>query len=621
MEGTNMDEYFKEEIKKMEYQAEEIRQLLIETVSKNGGHLASNLGVVEVTLALHKIFDFSKDKLLFDVGHQSYVHKILTGRMDRFTTLRTRSGIGPFMDPIESEADPFISGHAGTGLAAAAGIALANPDDRVIVVVGDASVANGHSLEALNNIGGRYKNIIVVLNDNEMSIGENVGSLSKFFGKLMISEKYMNLRDEVKSIINKVRKANMVLNTLERMEISIKNFFFPLSVLESLGYKYFGTLDGHNIEEMMDTFKKAKRLEGPIFIHVKTQKGKGYHFAEEDKEKFHGISPFNLETGDTFSNNKTYSNVFAEEILELGKKDKDIIAITAGMVKGTGLEKFFEEFPERGIDVGISEGYAVTFAGGLAKYGKKPYVCIYSTFIQRGFSQIIHDISLQKLPVKFIVDRAGIVGEDGKTHNGLYDLNIFLTIPNYAVVSPTTSNELREAINFSVTYDAGPIAIRIPREVSFQIENDEKFILGKWKIIKCIGNIDNQYENIFIATGSMLKEILDIENLLLNRGINGTIISAASIKPLDEKFLLENLWKYKNIFVLEESYQHNSFGSYILNFLNDKKINRLINKIGIEVGLIPHGKRSELLMECRLKGEKLLERIEEQLNANEPNNK
>ncbi len=590
--------------------AQEIREVLIKTVSKNGGHLSSNLGIVELTLCLHKIFDFSKDRLLFDVGHQSYVHKLLTGRDKNFSTLRKRGGIGPFTDPKESEMDPFISGHAGTALSAGAGIAMAAPDKKVVVVIGDASISNGHSLEALNNIGGnKLKNIIVILNDNEMSIGKNVGSLSRFFGKFMVSEKYMNFRDDVKGIINKIKIANRVSNTLERMEFSLKNFFLPLSMLESLGFKFFGVLDGHNIEELLATLNKIKNIEGPIFIHVKTQKGKGYSFAELDQEKFHGISPFDMETGNTVSSSQTYSSIFGKEIVKLGEKDKDIVAICSGMVKGTGLGEFFKRFPERAIDTGIAEGHAVTFAGGLATQGKKPYVVIYSTFLQRAYSQLIHDISLQNLPVRFIVDRAGIVGEDGKTHNGLYDLSMFLTIPNYTVLVPGTSQELIEMLEFSKDFQSGPLVIRIPREVEYNIEIENKFEFGKWKELKK-GN-----DNLFIAIGSMVKEILDIESKLKERGIDGTIVNASTIKPLDERYLLECVKKYKNIFVLEEAYEKNSFGSSIVDFYNERDIDTRVIKIALKQGAIPHGKRGELLEEFGLRGDNLIGRIEEKIDA------
>lgn len=594
----------------LEEKAQLIREKLINVISKNGGHLSSNLGIVELTLALHKAFDFSKDRLLFDVGHQGYVHKLLTGRDNEFGTLRQRNGIGPFMDPKESNFDPFISGHAGTALSAATGIAMAKPENKVVVVIGDAAISNGHSIEALNNIGGnKLKNVIVILNDNDMSIGKNVGSLSKFFGKVLVSEKYMNLRDDIKGLIKKLRITENVSSTLERMEISVKNFFLPLSILEGLGFKFFGVLDGHNIEELLTTFEKVKNIEEPIFIHVKTQKGKGYKFAEEDKEKFHGISPFDVKTGNTNSKSTTYSSVFGAEMVKLGEEDKDIFAICCGMVKGTGLTEFFEQFPERAIDTGIAEGHAVTFAGGLAISGKKPYVAIYSTFIQRAYSQLIHDISLQNLPVRFIVDRAGIVGEDGKTHNGLYDLSIFLTIPNYTVIAPTTSDELREIMRISKNFNSGPLVIRIPREIEYNIENDRRFEIGKWKEIKIGKN------NLFIATGSMLKEILSIENKLKEKGIDGTIVSAASIKPLDENYLLEVAQKYDNIFVLEEAYEKNSFGSSIEDFYNEKGIRENINKIALKSANIPHGKRDELLEEFGLRGEKLIKRIEEKIDA------
>jgi 1-deoxy-D-xylulose-5-phosphate synthase len=603
----NLQEMNRDEINK---KAQEIREILIETVSKNGGHLSSNLGIVELTLCLHKVFDFSKDRLLFDVGHQSYVHKLLTGREKQFSTLRQRGGMGPFTDPKESSYDPFISGHAGTALSAGAGIAMASPEKKVVVVVGDASISNGHSLEALNNIGGnKLKNLIVILNDNEMSIGKNVGSLSRFFGRFMVSEKYMNFRDDIKGIIKKMKIAGGVSDTLERMEFSVKNFFLPLNMLESLGFKFFGVLDGHNVDELLSTLNKIKNIEGPIFIHVKTQKGKGYSFAEQDKEKFHGISPFNMETGDTNSSSKTYSSIFGNEIVRLGEEDKDIFVISSGMVKGTGLGEFFKKFPERSVDTGIAEGHAVTFAGGLATQGKKPYVAIYSTFLQRAYSQLIHDISLQKLPVRFIVDRAGIVGEDGKTHNGLYDLSIFLTIPNYTVLSPATSKELVEMLEFSKNFQEGPLVIRIPREVEYNIEGDGKFEIGKWREVK------KGKDTLFIATGSMVKEIIDIDESLKARGIDGTVINASTLKPLDEKYLLDCVNEYKNIFVLEEAYEKNSFGSSIMDFYNEKNIDVMIRKIALKEGAIPHGKRGELLEEFGLRGENLIGRIEEKIDA------
>jgi len=380
-------------------------------------------------------------------------------------------------------------------------------------------------------------------------------------------------------------------------------------MLESLGFKFFGVLDGHNPEELLSTLNKIKNMEGPIFIHVKTQKGKGYSYAEQDKEKFHGISPFDMKTGNTNSTVKTYSSIFGSEIVKLGEEDNDIYVICSGMVKGTGLGEFFKKFPTRAIDTGIAEGHAVTFAGGLATQGKKPYVAIYSTFLQRAYSQLIHDISLQNLSVRFIVDRAGIVGEDGKTHNGLYDLSIFLTIPNYTVLAPATSKELVEMLEFSKDFQEGPLMIRIPREVEYNIDKAKKFEFGKWHEIK------KGKKNLFIATGSMLKEILDIEDRLKARGIEGTIVNASTLKPLDEKYLLDCVKEYENIFVLEEAYEKNSFGSSIMEFYNERDIDVRIRKIALKEGAIPHGKRSELLEEFGLRGENLIKRIEEKIDA------
>lgn len=600
----------KKKIESLKKESKEIRDFLIDITSKNGGHLAPNLGVVELTQAIHEVFDLKNDKLLFDVGHQSYVHKILTGRKERFSSLREFDGIGPFSDPKESEYDSFIAGHAGSALSAGVGIAKANPEKKVIVVVGDASIANGHSLEALNTIGDKAKNLIVILNDNEMSIGKNVGALSNFFGKLMNTHLYINLRKDIRDIVDKGGKVGRQLkNILERVEISVKQFFMPTSISEMLGYKFLGVVDGNSIEDMIKVLEIAKELEGPVFIHVKTEKGKGYQFAEEDKEKFHGISPFDPNTGEVKNGGKTYSAIFGEKIIEIANDNKDVYCISAAMVKGTGLGKFQKKYSDRCIDVGIAEGHAVTYAAGLAISGKIPYVAIYSTFFQRAFDQMIHDVCLQNLPVKFIVDRAGIVGEDGKTHQGIHDINMFLTMPNTLVFAPTTGKELNEILEETKNYKKGPMAIRFPRGSSYEIDLElERFQIGKWKEIK------KGKENLFLATGAMLKEILNIDRALIDRGIDGTIVSCASIRPLDEKFILQNLKKYKNIFTLEDGYKRGGFGSEVLNFINEKKINININIIALETAIIPHGKREILMEKYELRGEKLIEKIEKVVN-------
>lgn len=591
-------------IKDLKELCDKLRAKIIDVVLKNGGHLASNLGIVELTVALRKVFDDKNTKILFDVGHQSYVYKILTDREDRFDTLRTFGGIGPFCDPRESPYDNFISGHAGSALSAGVGLAVGNPKDKIIVVVGDASIANGHSLEALNNMVN-IKNMVVILNDNEMSIGENVGGLSKFFSRMILSKAYMSIRKDVKNIIGKGNFGKKLSNTIKRAEHSVKNFFLPVSISENLGFKYFGVIDGHNLEDLISVLEKVKVEEGPIFVHIKTQKGKGYKPAEEEKEKFHGVSPLNPQKKGP---QKIYSDVVGESLVELGKVDKDIFAISAGMVKGTGLKEFFEKYPERSFDIGIAEGHGVTFAGGLAKSQKKPYFAVYSTFLQRGVGQLIHDISLQNLPVRFLIDRAGIVGEDGKTHNGLYDISLFITIPNFYLVAPTTEKELKEVLEISRDI-SNPMAIRYSKENVYNIEDDKKFELGKWR------EIVKGEKNLFICTGSMLKEILSVKDLLKEKGIDGTIVSAASITPMDETYIKNEFEKYDNIFVLEEAYEVNGFGSKILNYLNDINMNRKVNKIGIEFGEIPHGKRGELMEKYGLRGQTLVDRIEGKLDV------
>lgn len=599
----------KEYIEKLQKESKKIRETLVETTSKNGGHLAPNLGIVELTQAIHEVFNLPKDKLLFDVGHQSYVHKLLTGRDNNFKTLRTKGGIGPFLDPKESKYDFFIAGHAGSALSAGAGIAVANPSDKVIVVVGDASIANGNSLEALNNIGENIKNIIVILNDNEMSIGKNVGSLSSFFGRLMVSNTYMSIRNDIRGIVSKGKVGNQVKNFLERIETSVKQFFLPSSISEVLGYQFLGVIDGHNLEDLIKTLEAAKEMEGPVFIHVKTEKGKGYQLAEENKEKFHGISPFNPKTGEVKSGDRTYSNIFGTELVKIAEKDEDIFAISAAMIKGTGLGKFEKEFPNRCIDVGIAEGHAVTFAGGLAISGKKPYIAIYSTFFQRALDQMIHDVALQNLPVRFIVDRAGIVGEDGKTHQGIHDLRIFLGMPNYTVLAPTTGTELEDIIKLSGEFNEGPLVVRFPRGTAYEVENKIKFKLGKWN------EIISGKNNLYLATGAMLKELLEIKDQLKDKNLDGTIVSCTSIRPLDEEYILNEFSKYENIFTFEDAYEKGGFGTEILEFINEKKINIKINIIGLDNISIPHGSRNILLEDFGLRGQKLIERIEEKING------
>lgn len=582
--------------------AEDIRKKLIEVVSRNGGHLGPNLGVVELTIAMHKVFNSPLDKFLFDVGHQSYVHKLLTNREDRFDTIRKKGGLGPFTSREESVHDHFVSGHAGNALSASLGFALGEPENSVLAVIGDASLMNGVSLEALNNIGGtRPKNLIVVFNDNEMSIGENVGVFSKAFRRVMNTKKYVQLKHEVESAIRKVNIGNPIADLISRVEKSVKGFVSQGGYMESLGYEYLGPIDGHNIEALIDVFNVAKGMDKPVFLHVKTKKGKGYKFAETDMEKFHGVAPFDIETGETATGIESYSQVFGKKLYSLAKEDSKITAISAAMIKGTGLGDFFREFKERAYDVGIAEEHAVIFAGGLALTGKEVFVALYSTFLQRTYDQLIHDIAIQKLPVKFIIDRAGIVGEDGKTHQGIFDIAFLLTIPNMVVIAPSSSKELEEAMELAKDYNEGPVAIRIPRANSFEIPNKKALEFGKWNVIK------EGKGTLIIATGSMVEEILKVEESL--KELNPTIVAAPFINPLDKEFLLAEVPKYEKVFTVEEGIVKSGFGTSVMEFLNDNDINKKVKRIGLAHKFIEHGTRDELLSEYGLRGESLAKTI------------
>jgi len=590
-------------IQELKESSQKIRELLINTISKTGGHLAPNLGVVELTIALHYVFNSPEDKILWDVGHQSYVHKILTGREDKLNTIRQLNGLSPFTDPKESKHDHFISGHAGNAISAASGIAEANKKNKVLAVVGDASLANGQSLEAINSAGNKIENLVIILNDNEMSIGKNVGALFSYMSKLMSKKNYTNLKNEVEKKLQKIGVGNSITGLIKRLEHSVRYFLNPGSVFQELGFNYIGTIDGHNLEELIKTFKEIKNMKGPILVHIKTTKGKGYDLAEKNKEKFHGISPFNKETGEVANKKLTYSKVFGEKLNELAKENKGIIAISAAMIKGTGLGDFFKNNPERSYDVGIAEEHAVTFAGGLAIEGKKPVVAIYSTFLQRAYDQMIHDIALQNLPVLFVADRSGIVGRDGKTHQGIFDISYINTIPNFVLLAPATKEELEKALEFGIKYKKNPVFIRMPRSEVFNIDKKIEFKYGKWNEIKKGEN------TLILATGSMLKEVLEIEKGLNKENIFPTIVSSVFIKPLDEEYLLENIKKYENIYTLEENILKSGFGSSVLEFCNDNNILKKINRIGIPNKFIEHGSRDELLEKYGLKGENLINKI------------
>lgn len=550
--------------------SEEIRQFLIESVSKTGGHLASNLGVVELTLSLYKVFDFKSDKLIWDVGHQAYVHKILTGRINKFSQLRKYGGISGFPKREESSFDIFDTGHSSTSISAGLGIARArdlNGDDyEVVSVIGDGALTGGMAYEALNDLGYSKTKMIVILNDNQMSISKNVGGMSKYLNKIRIDPAYNKFKEEVN---NKLRKTNIgvgLANSLQKIKGSFKQFFVPGMLFEDMGIKYLGPIDGHNINELIQAITLAKNTKGPVILHIITKKGKGYDFAERNPNKFHGIGPFDCDSGEICSiKGLTYSKVFGNEMINLANENKKIVAITAAMPDGTGLNNFSEKFPERFFDVGIAEQHAVTLAAGMATQGMRPVFAVYSTFLQRAYDQILHDVCIQNLSVIFAIDRAGIVGEDGETHQGIFDLSYLTQMPNMTVMSPKCSEELRYMLRWAFKND-GPIAIRYPRGTDnskVKLNSLKDFIRGKWEIITEEGNI------AIIATGKMVQTAIMVREKLLKSDIKATIINAEFIKPIDENLIKKLICNNYKIITVEDNILHGGLGSSILEYINN----------------------------------------------------
>ncbi|MFH1824255.1 MAG: 1-deoxy-D-xylulose-5-phosphate synthase [Candidatus Firestonebacteria bacterium] len=590
----------------------ELREFVIGVVSKTGGHLASNLGVVELTVALHYIFDLPKDKIIWDVGHQSYVHKILTGRKDRFHTLRQFGGISGFPKRAESEYDCFNTGHSGTSISAALGLATARDlkkeDFKVIAVVGDASLSNGLSLEAINNAGHLKKDLIVILNDNEMSISPNVGALSSYLNKVITGEFYNRTKEKVKNLVSKYNVLGVpVIRVMKVIEEGVKGLISPGILFEELGFRYIGPVDGHNINLLMETLKSIKKFKEPILLHILTKKGKGYDPAESDPTSFHGTPAFEIESGEVNSKKiKTYTDAFSEEIIRIAKKNKKIIAITAAMSTGTGLDKFRASFPDRFFDVGIAEEHAVTFAAGLAISGFKPVVAIYSTFLQRAYDEIIHDVCLQNLPVIFIIDRAGIVGEDGETHQGTFDLSYLRHMPNMIIMSPADESEFKNMLKFAVKLNS-PVAIRYPRckIVVKRISGKSSLSLGKSAFVKDGKKI------CILVVGSLLNEVLEGAEELEKEGINIGIINVRFIKPLDEKLLRNLQLKFKKIIIMEENVIAGGYGSSVLEFVNKEGLDLDIKIIGFPDKFIENGNRNLLLDKYGLSKRNIIKIVKE----------
>lgn len=573
--------------------AGEIRKLIIETVSKTGGHLASNLGTVELTLALHYIFNLPKDKIIWDVGHQSYTHKILTERKNKFHTLRQYKGLSGFPKISESKYDSFNTGHSGTSISGALGLAKARDAKKekhsVIAVIGDGSMTAGVAFEGLNQVGHDGSDLIVVINDNEMSISANVGALSSYLNKMLTGKLYTKLRGEIDIILEHIPKIGKQMSWLaHRVEDTIKGILIPGRIFEDFGFEYVGPIDGHNLSHLLSAFKNVKKLKGPILVHVVTKKGKGYQPAEEKAHSFHGVSSFDVETGVFYKKNgpKSYTEVFGDSMVELAQNNKEIIAITAAMMDGTGLCKFAKKFPDRFYDVGIAEQHAVTFAAGLALNGFIPVVAIYSTFLQRAYDQVLHDVCLMNLPVTFAMDRAGIVGEDGPTHNGLFDMSFMRNVPNLVFMAPKDENELRRMLKTAVESN-GPVALRYPRGAGMGVDLDstiKPLEIGKAEILKDGDDLT------IIAIGNMVYPSLEAANILSQNGIDVCVVNARFVKPIDRDLICKLAVKTNRMVTVEENVLQGGFGSAILEIIEEEGIDNVqFKRIGIPDEFVEHG--------------------------------
>ena len=554
--------------------AQEIREFILQVVSENGGHLASNLGVVELTIALHSVFNMPKDKVVWDVGHQSYVHKIITGRKDKFNTIRKLNGLSGFPKINESEYDSFNTGHSSTSISAALGMArardLKGEDNQVIAVIGDGALTGGMALEALNDAGFSKTKMTVILNDNEMSISKNIGGLNVFLSKLRTKKLYTKSNVSAKKIISKIPVIGKpIVLIVQRVKRSIKQLIIPKMFFEDIGFTYLGPVDGHDIEQLQNILKLSKQVQGPVLIHVLTKKGKGYKIAEENPDKFHATAPFNIETGKTKKEKGIdYSKIFGEKLVDMAKKDNRIVAITASMKDGTGLAKFEKEFPTRFFDIGIAEQHAVTMAAGMAKEGMIPFVPIYSSFYQRAYDQVIHDVAIQNLPVIMCVDRAGVVGADGETHQGTLDMAFFRLVPNLTIMAPKDFKELEEMMEFAVTLNK-PVVIRYPRggeDNDVKFEQHEKIQLGKAEILK-----EGQDVSI-IAIGKRVAKAIKIADEYNENGIKAEVINARFLKPLDVETIKCSIEKTKNVLVLEDGTKINGLGTAIEELIVEENL-------------------------------------------------
>ncbi|AEF94942.1 1-deoxy-D-xylulose-5-phosphate synthase [Desulfotomaculum nigrificans CO-1-SRB] len=599
--------------KELQCLAREIRETLINTVSVTGGHLAPNLGVVELTIAIHRVFNSAVDRIIWDVGHQSYVHKLLTGRQAQFSTLRQYGGLSGFPKRDESIHDAFDTGHSSTSISAALGMVLARDlkgeKYSVVAVIGDGSMTGGMAFEALNHAGHLKKNLIVILNDNEMSIAPNVGALSSYLSSLRTDPKYSRSKDEIAELLQKIPHGPKLLKVVDRLKDSLKYLVVPGMLFEELGFTYLGPVDGHDIKAVTTMLKQAKNLGGPVLVHVLTKKGKGYEPAEKNPDLFHGVGPFDVVTGAIKKipgAPPSYTQIFGQTMINLAKQDDKIIGITAAMPSGTGLNKFAQEFPNRYFDVGIAEQHAVTMAAGLAAGGYRPVVAIYSTFLQRAYDQVLHDVCLQNLPVTFALDRAGLVGDDGPTHHGVFDLAYLRNIPNMVIMAPKDENELQHMLKTAVYHNA-PTAVRYPRGAGEGVAIDSQLQtipIGQAEVLW-----DGE-DVVLLAIGNMVPEALKAAENLRAQGISAAVINARYVKPLDEELILHYAARTGHLVTVEEHVLMGGFGSAVLELLERAGLSEVkVKRIGIPDCFVEHGKQKILRANYGLTAEGIVETV------------
>ena len=592
--------------------AVELRRMLIKSTAKNGGHLASNLGIVELTIALHRYLDFPKDKLIWDVGHQSYVHKILTGRKDRFDSLRKLDGLSGFPKRSESNCDAFGTGHASTSISAALGMVAARDlkgtKEKVVAVIGDGAMTGGMALEALNNAGTLNSNLIIILNDNERSISRNVGGVARYLDGIRTNRKYLRLKNNVKETLNTSSLGNSLFEKLKTSKDMVKRLFVPGMFFEDMGLTYLGPINGHNIKEIQAALENAGRVDGAVIIHAITRKGLGYKKAEECPAKFHGVEPFDIKTGDNLSakTGKSYTAVFSETMLEMAAKDERLVTITAAMPYGTGLYNFKQTYPKRFFDVGIAEEHAVTFAAGLAAGGLRPVVAIYSTFLQRAYDQIIHDVCLQQLPVVFAVDRAGLVGSDGETHQGIFDIGYLATVPGLTILSPKDGRELKEMLKYAYGLNK-PVAVRYPRGIAEDLDIEFK------PIVSYENEIIKQGKHIAVfATGKTVKLAIEVDKLLQKNRIDSTVVNVRFLDKADNKLLEQFKEDHYIIVSIEESVRTGSYTERLMAEAAKLELNYNFMPITLPDSFIEQGGQDELWERYDFDVEKIAEKIKEE---------